>query len=102
MTSLDIAQVTGKMHKDVLKAIRNMEPAWLKVNGRHFALVDYKDSKGELRPCYSLTKTECLYNRGTGLMLYEEEALSHVEKEKNNIRCRILKDYSYICSQNSV
>lgn len=37
-----------------------------------------------------------------GLMLYEEEALSHVEKEKNNIRCRILKDYSYICSQNSV
>ena len=51
----------SKMHKDVLKAIRNMEPAWLKVNGRHFALVDYKDSKGELRPCYSLTKTECLY-----------------------------------------
>ena len=61
MTSLDIAQVTGKMHKDVLKAIRNMEPAWLKVNGRRFALVEYKDSKGELRPCYSLTKTECLY-----------------------------------------
>jgi hypothetical protein len=38
-----------------------MEPAWLKVNGRNFALVDYKDAKGELRPCYSLTKTECLY-----------------------------------------
>ena len=32
MTSLEIAQVTGKMHKDVMKAIRNMEPAWLKVN----------------------------------------------------------------------
>ena len=61
MTSLTIAQVTGKMHKDVLKAIRNMEPAWLKVNGRRFALVEYKDSKGELRPCYYLTKTECLY-----------------------------------------
>ena len=61
MTSLTIAQVTGKMHKDVLKAIRNMEPAWLKVNGRHFELVEYKDSKGEFRPCYSLTKAECLY-----------------------------------------
>ena len=61
MTSLEIAQVTGKMHKDVMKAIRNMEPAWLKVNGRNFALVEYKDSKGELRPCYSLSKTECLY-----------------------------------------
>ena len=31
MTSLTIAQVTGKMHKDVLKAIRNMEPAWLQL-----------------------------------------------------------------------
>ena len=61
MTSLEIAQVTGKMHKDVMKAIRNMEPAWLKVNGRNFALVDYTDAKGELRPCYSLSKTECLY-----------------------------------------
>ena len=61
MTSLEIAQVTGKMHKDVMKAIRNMEPAWLKVNGRNFALVDYTDSKGEHRPCYSLSKMECLY-----------------------------------------
>ena len=61
MTSLEIARVTAKMHKDVMKAIRNMEPAWEKVNGRNFALVDYTDSKGELRPCYSLSKTECLY-----------------------------------------
>ena len=44
-----------------MKAIRNMEPAWLKVNGRNFALVEYRDKKGQLRPCYSLTKTECLY-----------------------------------------
>ena len=29
MTSLEIAEVTGKQHKDVLKAIRNMEPAWV-------------------------------------------------------------------------
>jgi phage regulator Rha-like protein len=61
MTSLEIAQVTGKMHKDVMRAIRNMEPAWEKVNGRIFALVAYTDSKGEQRPCYSLSKTECLY-----------------------------------------
>ena len=33
----------------------------MKVNGRNFALVEYKDAKGELRPCYQLTKTECLY-----------------------------------------
>ena len=61
MTSIKIAEVTGKQHKDVRRAIRNMEPAWEKVNGRKFALVEYRDKKGELRPCYSLTKTECLY-----------------------------------------
>ena len=42
-------------------SIRNTEPAWVKVNGSNFRLVDYKDKKGELRPCYQLTKTECLY-----------------------------------------
>lgn len=61
MTSLQIAEITGKAHKDVMKAIRNMEPAWEKINGRKFALVDYIDKKGESRPCYSLTKEECLY-----------------------------------------
>ena len=38
MTSLEIAELTGKQHKDVMKAIRNMEPAWVKVQGRKFAL----------------------------------------------------------------
>jgi phage regulator Rha-like protein len=61
MTSLEIATTTGKQHKHVMEAIRKMEPAWMKVNGSNFRLVDYRDSKGELRPCYSLSKTECLY-----------------------------------------
>ena len=61
MTSLEIAEVTGKQHKHVMEAIRKMEPAWVKVNGSNFRLVEYRDKKGELRPCYSLTQTECLY-----------------------------------------
>ena len=44
-----------------MKAIRKMEPAWVEVNGGKFSLVDYRDAKGEFRPCYQLTKTECLY-----------------------------------------
>lgn len=39
MTSLEIAKVTGKAHKDIMRAIRNMEPAWEKVQGRKFALM---------------------------------------------------------------
>ena len=61
MTSLEIATTTGKQHKHVMEAIRKMEPAWMKVNGSNFRLVEYRDQKGELRPCYQLTKTECLY-----------------------------------------
>ena len=61
MTSLEIAELTGKNHFDLMRAIRKMGPAWVKVNGCKFASVEYQDKKGELRPCYQLTKTECLY-----------------------------------------
>lgn len=61
MTSKEIATITGKPHNDVLKAIRAMENAWVKVNGGNFSLVEYTDAKGEKRPMYQLNKTECLY-----------------------------------------
>ena len=61
MTSMEIAELTGKTHFNVMKAIRNMEPAWLKVGQFHFELTSYLDAQGKERPCYSLTKTECLY-----------------------------------------
>lgn len=61
MSSLQIADVTGRNHKEVMRSIRTMEPAWVKVNGRSFALIDYTDARGRKKPCYQLTKTECLY-----------------------------------------
>ena len=65
MTSLEIAEVTGKPHNDVLKAIRKMEPAWEKVCQGKFSLTSRTliQPNGGTRevPCYSLSKTECLY-----------------------------------------
>ena len=49
MTSLEIAELTGKQHKHLMRDIRNMEIAWEKVNGSKFGLVEYKDKKGEFR-----------------------------------------------------
>ena len=76
MTSLEIAQVTGKMHKDVMKAIRNMEPAWEQERGRKFALtqlrVDIPNGGYRLRPVYILTKTERQPPQGN----HDREAIS--------------------------
>ena len=65
MTSLEIAELTGKQHKHVMEAIRKMEPAWVKTCGSNFRLTSRTivQPNGGTRevPCYSLTKTECLY-----------------------------------------
>lgn len=65
MTSLEIAEVIGMRHADVMRSIRNMEEAWAKVSERNFALSSYKQSQpnGGYKdvPCYVLNKTECLY-----------------------------------------
>lgn len=65
MTSLQIAEATGKAHKDVMRAIRKMETAWVKVQGRNFALlqkkVEVNNGGYKMQPYYSLTKEECLY-----------------------------------------
>ncbi|MBO4673338.1 MAG: hypothetical protein J5616_03205 [Bacteroidaceae bacterium] len=49
----------------MLKAIRKMEPAWVKVQGLKFQLLQkiYNLPNGgtKLTPYYALTKTECLY-----------------------------------------
>ena len=54
-TSLTVAQAFEKEHKDVLKAISNLECS-PEFNERNFAPVEYKDAKGEMRPAYRLTR----------------------------------------------
>ena len=38
MTSLEIAEITGKQHKNLMRDIRNMEAAWEKTCGLKFEL----------------------------------------------------------------
>lgn len=58
MTSLEIAEVTGKEHKNVMRDIRNILEQG--VNQLNFELLEYKDAKGEMRPIYHLTPKGCL------------------------------------------
>lgn len=88
MTSLDIAAVTGKQHKDVLKAIRNMEPAWEKVHERKFALMQIRmelpNGGYRLVPAFSLTKTECLYVATK----FNDEARARLVKRWYELECQ--------------
>ena len=95
MTSLEIAEVTGKPHNDVLKAIRKMEQAWVKVTQGNFSLSTYKDSTGRTLPCYSLTKTECLYiatkfndeARAKLVLRWEELETAEMKRRMEEARC---------------
>ena len=96
---LEIAELTGKQHKDVLKAIRNMEPSWEKVCGRNFALTSRTivQPNGGTRevPCYSLTKTECLYiatkfndeARAKLVLRWEELEKAEARRQMADARC---------------
>ena len=57
MTSLDIAAITGKQHKEVMRDIRTiLEQA--EIDQRRFAQV-YKAGNGQEQPCYRLPRREC-------------------------------------------
>lgn len=57
-TSLDIANVFEKNHRDILRTIKGFEKDedMRDFNERNFALVAYKDLKGEVRPSYKVSR----------------------------------------------
>lgn len=58
MSSLEIANLTGKEHKNVMRDIRNLLDQG--VAALNFELGQYKDANQQDRPCYNLTKKGCL------------------------------------------
>ena len=95
MTSLEIAELTGKQHFHVMEAIRKMEPAWKKIAASNFRLGTYKDANGQLRPCYQLTKTECLYiatkfndeARAKLVLRWQELEMAEVSRKMADVSC---------------
>ena len=62
ISSIEVAEMVGKEHKELLRDIRRYVH---QMNQSNLALVDfftestYKDGKGETRPCYNITKKGC-------------------------------------------
>ena len=61
MSSVEIAEMTGKLHHHVLRSIRAMEPAWVKVAQTRFGCGSYLDANNQERPMYLLDYRECMY-----------------------------------------
>ena len=99
MTSLEIAELTGKQHKHVMAAIRKMEPAWVKTCGSNFRLTSRTtvQPNGGTRevPCYQLTKTECLYiatkfndeARAKLVLRWQELEMAEVSRKMADVKC---------------
>jgi len=63
-----------------------MEPAWEKVNGSKFGLVEYTDEKGEKRPEYQLSKREVLYITTKWNDEIRAKVILRWEELENNLR----------------
>lgn len=57
MSSMDIAEITGKNHKDVMRDIREVL-SQAEIDERKFALT-YKDASNRDQPCFNLPRREC-------------------------------------------
>jgi len=55
VSSLEVAEKFGKDHKDVLRAIRNLDCSEDFMQ-RNFALHDYVDGRGNTQPMYLMTR----------------------------------------------
>ena len=60
MTSLEIAEVTGKEHKSIMRDIRVLSEQVTEKDGYKFVLMSYVDSYNRSQPMYKLGKKECL------------------------------------------
>lgn len=85
MSSLQIAEVTGKRHDAILRDIRNLLEQGC--NAHNFVEVEYTDKKGENRPCYQLTKTGCLIlASGYNAVLREKIINRWIELESGKVQ----------------
>lgn len=60
MSSLDIAEITGKEHRSVLRDIRNLIENLQDVGGYNFVQSSYVNKQNKNQPMYELGKKECL------------------------------------------
>lgn len=78
ISSLEIAEITGKQHAHVMRDIRKLLEQG--VDKSNFGLVSYIDKKGEERPMFNLTPKGCLILASGYDALLREKIIDRLEE----------------------
>lgn len=98
MTSLEIAEVTGRQHQHIMRDIRNLLKQG--VNQSNFGRIEYKDAKGEMRPCYRLTpKGSLILASGYNAVLREKIIDRLFELESKERKFKPLSAYPMLTTE---
>ena len=84
MTSLQIAEVTGKMHKHVIRDIRVLLDKG--ASETNFGLTSYKDKQGKEQPMYNLTPKGCLILASGYDVVLREKIIDKLEEYQQKER----------------
>lgn len=84
MTSLEIAEVTGKRHDSVLRDIRNLLSQ--RVDAHNFVETSYTDKANRQQKCFTLTKKGCLILASGYDALLREKIINRWEELENQVR----------------
>ncbi|MFQ6341954.1 Rha family transcriptional regulator [Campylobacter sp. VTCC 70190] len=99
-TSLDIAAVFEKRHDNIISQIKALPQD--EFNALNFKAVKYKDGKGEIRPCYNLTRDgfSLLVMGFTGEKAYKFKiefikAFNEMEKRLKNLEAEKMQKLAF-------
>lgn len=91
MSSVEIAEMTGKLHHHILRSIRAMEPAWVKIGGTNFGFTYYTDQWNRQKPMYLLDYRECMYiatkfnDEARAKLILRWDELEREDRAKENV-----------------
>lgn len=91
MSSLEIAELTGKIHSNVMRDIRNLlNQGVAQIN---FELGSYKDVNQQVRPCYVLTPKGCLILASGYDAVLREKIINRLEELELEKKESLPQDY---------
>ncbi len=101
--TLTIARVFNKPHKDVLKAVRDLNVP-KEFGGRNFSLTSYKDKWNREKPMYEVTKNGFMFlvmgfngRKADALKVAFIEAFDYLIIQANTSSYQLLEEYQRLC-----